>query len=125
MLCVVNVYRKAAHLLEKRSSNRDRRGVNQAIPHPVSCQKIGDDAGKVFLAKDGGVFELAVAVDAVAKTEKVSFRILLNQPGHLLQVSRLPRSEVHTSELQSRGQLVCRLLLENTNGMTKQSPYTT
>src|SRR5437870_6646554 len=30
-------------------------------------------------------------------------------------VRRLPRSEVHTSELQSRGHLVCRLLLEKKN----------
>src|SRR5690625_6895404 len=29
-----------------------------------------------------------------------------------VSVSWLPRSEEHTSELQSRGQLVCRLLLE-------------
>src|SRR5207253_9165978 len=29
-----------------------------------------------------------------------------------LHALRLPRSEEHTSELQSRGQLVCRLLLE-------------
>src|SRR5690625_5270530 len=31
-------------------------------------------------------------------------------PARLLQVSLLPRSEEHTSELQSRGHLVCRLL---------------
>src|SRR5690625_5641786 len=30
---------------------------------------------------------------------------------------RLPRSEEHTSELQSRGHLVCRLLLENKNAV--------
>src|SRR6266508_6189344 len=30
-----------------------------------------------------------------------------------------PRSEVHTSELQSRGHLVCRLLLENKNGAVR------
>src|SRR5690625_5475152 len=33
----------------------------------------------------------------------------------LLLVVALPRSEEHTSELQSRGQLVCRLLLEKKN----------
>src|SRR5690625_6851213 len=31
---------------------------------------------------------------------------------HLMQFSVTTRSEEHTSELQSRGQLVCRLLLE-------------
>src|SRR5207253_7241148 len=32
--------------------------------------------------------------------------------GRALNFSMLPRSEEHTSELQSRGHLVCRLLLE-------------
>src|SRR5690625_5986475 len=31
-----------------------------------------------------------------------------------------PRSEEHTSELQSRGHLVCRLLLENKNNVYKK-----
>src|SRR5699024_1998890 len=34
------------------------------------------------------------------------------------------RSEEHTSELQSRFDLVCRLLLEKKNTLTDQSPYT-
>src|SRR5439155_25009326 len=33
-------------------------------------------------------------------------------------VHMVGRSEEHTSELQSRGQLVCRLLLEKTKGLT-------
>src|SRR5215510_16047769 len=33
-----------------------------------------------------------------------------------------PRSEEHTSELQSRGHLVCRLLLEKKKNQTKQQP---
>src|SRR5690625_5670484 len=33
--------------------------------------------------------------------------------------SRVSRSEEHTSELQSRGHLVCRLLLEKKNGRSK------
>src|SRR3712207_7208277 len=35
--------------------------------------------------------------------------------GHLGERSHVARSEEHTSELQSRQYLVCRLLLENTN----------
>src|SRR5690625_5833372 len=34
----------------------------------------------------------------------------------------LERSEEHTSELQSRGHLVCRLLLEKENKKTKRQP---
>src|SRR5437870_10402150 len=37
-------------------------------------------------------------------------------PGHVLR----PRSEEHTSELQSRGHLVCRLLLEKKNKRPRQ-----
>src|SRR5690625_6728730 len=36
-------------------------------------------------------------------------------PGHEMSGTVDARSEEHTSELQSRGQLVCRLLLENKN----------
>src|SRR5437870_7493764 len=39
-------------------------------------------------------------------------RSLGRDPGVLLQRSAALRSEEHTSELQSRGHLVCRLLLE-------------
>src|SRR5207253_11215877 len=39
-------------------------------------------------------------------------------PLRLDQALRLQRSEEHTSELQSRGHLVCRLLLEKKNNKT-------
>src|SRR5690625_272958 len=37
------------------------------------------------------------------------------QRGILIGIVSFPRSEEHTSELQSRGHIVCRLLLEKTN----------
>src|SRR5690625_5505996 len=40
---------------------------------------------------------------------------LIDEAGARLRIRRLTRSEEHTSELQSRGQLVCRLLLEKKN----------
>src|SRR5207253_9936970 len=45
---------------------------------------------------------------AVARTRSAKRASLRGQPGP-------PRSEEHTSELQSRGHLVCRLLLEKKN----------
>src|SRR5690625_1575233 len=43
-------------------------------------------------------------------------RLLANsKPMASLWLSLMPRSEEHTSELQSRGHLVCRLLLEKKN----------
>src|SRR5690625_5597573 len=41
--------------------------------------------------------------------------LLTTEPHHALPSRRLRRSEEHTSELQSRGHLVCRLLLEKKN----------
>src|SRR6266496_4553401 len=41
-----------------------------------------------------------------------------------LQCSRQPRSEEHTSELQSRRDLVCRLLLEKTNAASHSAAAT-
>src|SRR5690625_402286 len=38
-------------------------------------------------------------------------------------LNRLKRSEEHTSELQSRGHLVCRLLLEKKNHITQTSHH--
>src|SRR5437870_8278859 len=43
--------------------------------------------------------------------EAASWSPLIKQPEQMIRKTRL-RSEEHTSELQSRGHLVCRLLLE-------------
>src|SRR3712207_7492127 len=40
------------------------------------------------------------------------------KPGHRAPARRTPRSEEHTSELQSRQYLVCRLLLEKKKNYT-------
>src|SRR5690625_6184067 len=42
-------------------------------------------------------------------------RVIFKNSSHMLEVSIEFRSEEHTSELQSRGHLVCRLLLEKKN----------
>src|SRR5947207_4461231 len=60
------------------------------------------------------------------------FRSGVWRPGHsspsmvrptqaIVKISNKYRSEEHTSELQSHSDLVCRLLLEKKNGMTKPS----
>src|SRR3989442_2963940 len=57
------------------------------------------------------------AVDALAAGEHLadSFTVKVadNHGGFATQVVTIDRSEEHTSELQSRPQLVCRLLLDN------------
>src|SRR5947208_10713635 len=42
--------------------------------------------------------------------------------GHVARLSRIGRSEEHTSELQSPDQLVCRLLLEKKNRGCRRGP---
>src|SRR2546421_7139672 len=54
--------------------------------------------------------------DAVEILEPRAQRDHLEQVGHDLDVDDVLRSEEHTSELQSRSDLVCRLLLEKKNG---------
>src|SRR6478672_13464362 len=44
------------------------------------------------------------------------------RPGGRRRVGRLARSEEHTSELQSRSDLVCRLLLEKKKEMIETTP---
>src|SRR3712207_7320793 len=45
---------------------------------------------------------------------------LMNKPWHLLAEPEVSRSEEHTSELQSRQYLVCRLLLEKKTQLLEQ-----
>src|SRR5690625_5854994 len=50
-----------------------------------------------------------------AMTDEIALIVLpsvLYRSGQILDMKRLTRSEEHTSELHSRGHLVCRLLLE-------------
>src|SRR3712207_7037948 len=48
----------------------------------------------------------------VRQLENALFRAVVLADGDELTVAEFPRSEEHTSELQSRQYLVCRLLLE-------------
>src|SRR5690625_5503539 len=62
--------------------------------------------------------------------EKYSLFEITHQPELGAYVTRLPvenydlRSEEHTSELQSRGHLVCRLLLEKKKNNIQPAPVT-
>src|SRR3712207_8948648 len=48
-----------------------------------------------------------------------ALRVGIHSGGHDVEDSRLARSEEHTSELQSRQYLVCRLLLEKKKRVTQ------
>src|SRR5947208_12112368 len=75
----------------------------------VSELEITEAEGKVRIVKGGGAMVQHVAApNAMAPVA--------------LQANGLPRSEEHTSELQSPDHLVCRLLLEKKNEYYQQSP---
>src|SRR5690625_3565214 len=59
---------------------------------------------------------MAVNLDAVVHlTQALGTPMLERGEGRIITIASMLRSEEHTSELQSRGQLVCRLLLEKQN----------
>src|SRR2546422_1681195 len=62
-------------------------------------------------AGTGEVVMIALGPAAAQETIRTTLAMGADR-GILLQADRIPRSEEHTSELQSRLHLVCRLLLE-------------
>src|SRR2546422_7829383 len=71
----------------------------------------------------GLVFRVEHGQHGKTKLDGLSFAVLLRTPGPMAQGNwtvGLIRSEEHTSELQSRLHLVCRLLLEKKKKRNKQ-----
>src|SRR5439155_23399849 len=68
------------------------------------------DALPIFFAVQGGPVPGAAGTEAHSPRRSVLYRS--DGKGRFTDVTAGSRSEEHTSELQSRGQLVCRLLLE-------------
>src|SRR5690606_41450243 len=82
---------RSSRLFERAAVHARNEGVSQLFIHALS-----ENTAMLKIARNAG----AVLERAGSETE-----------AHL----RLPRSEEHTSELQSRENLVCRLLLEKKN----------
>src|SRR3712207_7214397 len=83
----------------------------RSLARPVGG--VGERAGAVAILQHRLVRGHRVAV-ACAGVDRLGFGDDL----HALQRGRICRSEEHTSELQSRQYLVCRLLLEKKNEKT-------
>src|SRR3712207_7287503 len=64
------------------------------------------------------------AADGIARIGVINHGADAPVPGPPPSGSRTVRSEEHTSELQSRQYLVCRLLLEKKNNMTNLNKHT-
>src|SRR5690625_7102029 len=63
-------------------------------------------------ASGRGSFRQRATVQALRASVRAPTRTATGSGSHPFRIAPLPRSEEHTSELQSRGHLVCRLLLE-------------
>src|SRR5690606_39723450 len=73
------------------------------------AQVRGDVLAGGAIAARGALRELAIDI---AQVHRQAIELHLGRKARLLHVELLFRSEEHTSELQSRENLVCRLLLE-------------
>src|SRR5690625_5789045 len=105
---------------------------------------IGRFSGCIFSKLNSGIFAPFPEVNNVIPTATVPITKIAPKIGYILPIilsigkivdkkkyrnimtkiihkAILPRSEEHTSELQSRGQLVCRLLLEKKQRARKTS----
>src|SRR5439155_12955414 len=85
--------------------------LKEPLREPVGqrCRSQGEEERDGIRARDG-LEEIQLALGQVVKA-------VVADAGHAFQERGVPhalhgRSEEHTSELQSRGHLVCRLLLE-------------
>src|SRR5690606_40419847 len=85
------------------------RSLHDALP--ISLVQ-GDVPGGLFGIADGGLGEGVVVATGIEGGGKLLFQAEFDVDGDGCVMGRGPRSEEHTSELQSRENLVCRLLLE-------------
>src|SRR5256885_9346463 len=82
---------------------------------PTTAAHVADEFGDTLLVLDGGACEVGIESTIVDCTRGVP---VLLRPGAITRddieraCGQRPRSEEHTSELQSPCNLVCRLLLE-------------
>src|SRR5690625_6188881 len=76
--------------------------------------------GSNLIIKDGGIRGIVMNLGKLAEMNVNKTTLVVQSGAKIIQASREAlanklRSEEHTSELQSRGHLVCRLLLEKKN----------
>src|SRR5438445_2910417 len=97
-------------------TTRDVRGVGLSIPRPDGPEKVTGQVPYVADLKPKGLLhaKLLRSPHAHARITRIDTSRAKALAGvrAVLTAADMPRSEEHTSELQSRQYLVCRLLLE-------------
>src|SRR5690625_6904773 len=103
--------------LEAQLGRRDRRQLRLRSPRRLRGTGAGpwgaDAAASARLATSRTVHRVLTLLMHVSPDVRDPDRVLAARAGARNQFAPLQRSEEHTSELQSRGHLVCRLLLAN------------
>src|SRR5690606_42151510 len=102
----------------------DGRSARQRYRHSFPTRR-SSDLGHVFIADryygfDDGIYTGMRMVEILARENTAALAKIMAEVPKLFTTPqyRPPRSEEHTSELQSRENLVCRLLLEKKNRTT-------
>src|SRR2546421_9531612 len=96
-------------LLQQLESNLSARGVRSVLLETA----IDNEAAVAFWQRHGYRIEATLKRYYLGRVDAYEMRKLLLPPA-----SKTHRSEEHTSELQSRSDLVCRLLLEKKKNIT-------
>src|SRR5690625_7124942 len=86
-----------------------------AVPAAVAASLTFPDRRAVAICGDG---------DFLMNGQEIATAFAHGATPLIIVIDNGVRSEEHTSELQSRGHLVCRLLLEKKNSPLQQSPWT-
>src|SRR5690606_41184794 len=84
------------------------------LRHVNALLAVAEHGSIVLAAQALAVTQPAVS-KAIRELEGIVGQTLLNRTSRGVELTSAGRSEEHTSELQSRENLVCRLLLENKN----------
>src|SRR5690625_3265550 len=84
-----------------------------ALDFSEYLQPSEDDSQAVFESDTVDMDEEELAQELLRAVQEIRKNTIADVPISTLKAYRYIRSEEHTSELQSRGHLVCRLLLEN------------
>src|SRR5688572_32713483 len=86
------------------------------FPYTTLFRSAGAQAAHQF-----GIFGGDIVLEGVRRRRHADYGRVV-RPRAQYRNDRVERSEEHTSELQSQSNLVCRLLLEKKNNISKQSP---
>src|SRR2546422_1673225 len=84
----------------------------------IVAQKLGERWGQPVVVENRAGASGNIGTDLVARSAPDGYTLLMAFSSHASNPALYGRSEEHTSELQSRLHLVCRLLLEKKNHLT-------